>query len=360
MAVTSDYAPVREEGNGSKVAFDFAFKIFNASDLVVSKLVRATDVATLQVLTTNYTVRINTDTDGGTVTYKVAPTALQDSFIQRVMDITQEADIPSNNLFREVQIENALDKATMVDQQLQEQLDRSLQLPDTSLTTGLKLPEPEALKVLGWNAAADALENKDAIDADMLADTIDARDDAIAAQVTASAAQVTASAAAVAAAASAASIPAKASQAEAEAGTADDKYMTPLKTAQAIAKMCMPVGIVVTLGVSTNPATLFGFGTWAAIAGKVIVGINAGDTEFDTLDETGGVKEVTLTAAQSGLPAHTHLMGGGYGTYDGDAGGGLSNKVANTATAANSTAAASEAHNNLQPYIVKYVWQRTA
>ncbi len=121
-----------------------------------------------------------------------------------------------------------------------------------------------------------------------------------------------------------------------------------------------PVGIVVTLGVATNPGTLFGVGTWTAIAGKVIVGIDSTQTEFDTLDETGGAKTVTLTSAQSGLPAHTHLMGGGFGRYDGDSGTGMSAQITNTATAANSAANASEAHTNLQPYIVKYVWQRTA
>jgi hypothetical protein len=126
-----------------------------------------------------------------------------------------------------------------------------------------------------------------------------------------------------------------------------------------------PVGSVVTLGVSTNPATLFGIGTWTAIAGKVIVGINAGDAEFDTLDETGGAKTVTLTSAQSGLPAHTHALA--YGSSGSDGGYpetpyNTDTFAANTAqtTVANAAANASEAHTNLQPYIVKYVWQRTA
>ena len=125
-----------------------------------------------------------------------------------------------------------------------------------------------------------------------------------------------------------------------------------------VMKLLYPVGIVITLGVSTAPATLFGFGTWAAIAGKVIVGINAGDAEFDTLDETGGAKTVTLTSAQSGVPAHTHpvtILSGGSGV-----GNGGNSNCSTGATSANTAANASEAHSNLQPYIVKYVWQRTA
>lgn len=123
-----------------------------------------------------------------------------------------------------------------------------------------------------------------------------------------------------------------------------------------------PVGIVVTLGVSTNPATLFGFGTWAAIVGKVIVGIDAGQTEFDTLDETGGEKTHLLTGAESGTSAHTHP----FTSYAADSGTGAPADAAvygsphTMNTNASTAADASSAHNNLQPYIVKYVWQRTA
>lgn len=119
-----------------------------------------------------------------------------------------------------------------------------------------------------------------------------------------------------------------------------------------------PIGFVVTLGVSTNPATLFGIGTWTAIAGKVIVGIDAGQTEFDTLDETGGEKTHTLTVNE--MPSHTHQ--GSFGTDDMNFNNTAAFMTADTTqyhTATNNTGGGS-AHNNLQPYIVKYVWQRTA
>jgi len=122
-----------------------------------------------------------------------------------------------------------------------------------------------------------------------------------------------------------------------------------------IMNLIYPVGYIVTLGVSTNPGTLFGIGTWTAIAGKVIVGIDSTQTEFDTLNETGGAKTHTLTTAQ--IPAHTHTVNnkweyapGGYG----------SNSPNNAAGSNTGSTGGGEAHNNLQPYIVKYVWERTA
>lgn len=53
----------------------------------------------------------------------------------------------------------------------------------------------------------------------------------------------------------------------------------------------IPVGgIHITIG-PTNPATTLGYGTWSAFAtGRVIVGVDTGDTDFDTVEETGGSK----------------------------------------------------------------------
>lgn len=148
----------------------------------------------------------------------------------------------------------------------------------------------------------------------------------------------------------------------------------PLAVAAALEAM-MPVGFVVTLGVSTSPAVLYGFGTWQQIAGKVIVGIDSGQTEFDTLNETGGAKTHTLSVAE--MPNHTHdfrFMAGGSGGGINDQYAIMYNAVANASwhtqsgvppssgqtRNGNLTTGGSTAHNNLQPYIVKYVWERTA
>ncbi len=124
-----------------------------------------------------------------------------------------------------------------------------------------------------------------------------------------------------------------------------------------------PVGsIYINAGVSTNPATLMGFGTWVAFGeGEVLVGLDGGDTDFDTLEETGGAKTHTLTEAE--MPTHHH---DGYGS----GGGGSSNLAANyradnpvpssQAVQATQDTGGGNSHNNLQPYIVVQMWKRTA
>lgn len=124
----------------------------------------------------------------------------------------------------------------------------------------------------------------------------------------------------------------------------------------ALYALIMPVGFVITLGVSTNPATLYGFGTWTAIAGKVIVGINAADAEFDTLNETGGAKTHTLITAE--MPAHTHSISPISASID--AGGNVGTRYYISGSINTGSTGGDGAHNNLQPYIVKYCWERVS
>lgn len=153
--------------------------------------------------------------------------------------------------------------------------------------------------------------------------------------------------------------------------------------ASAVLSSIYPVGSVYTNATnSTNPGTLLGFGTWVAFGeGRVPVG-KASSGTFGTIGATGGAETVTLTANQSGLRQHDH------GIYDpghyhqqnvattGGAGTGISgtsNIVGNTGSTQDTSTYgtgitinnqgpwnAAEAHNNLQPYVVVYMWRRTA
>jgi microcystin-dependent protein len=113
------------------------------------------------------------------------------------------------------------------------------------------------------------------------------------------------------------------------------------------------------------------------LRGRVSVGRDSAQTEFDTLGETGGAKTHTLTTAE--MPSHTHVQnphthtsnfgeGGGAGR-DAPSGGGDGYKakyytpglVINNATATNQNTGGDGAHNNLQPYqILNYIIKASA
>jgi len=131
-----------------------------------------------------------------------------------------------------------------------------------------------------------------------------------------------------------------------------------------------PVGsIYINASVSTNPATLLGFGTWTAFgAGRVMVGLNAGDASFDTAEETGGSKDSVVVSHTHSVtdPGHSHTVGIQTKTLDQNAG---SASLAGAGTTTTSTAStgisiqstgSSGTNANLQPYIVVYMWKRTA
>lgn len=114
-----------------------------------------------------------------------------------------------------------------------------------------------------------------------------------------------------------------------------------------------PVGAIYMSVVNTSPATLFG-GTWVAWgAGRVPVGVDTAQTEFDTIEETGGEKAHTLTKSE--LPNEWYASAS---TAMNGAGGAASHYwMFNDTTMFNGGGAA---HNNLQPYITCYMWKRTA
>ncbi len=119
-----------------------------------------------------------------------------------------------------------------------------------------------------------------------------------------------------------------------------------------------PIGsIYINATNSTNPGTLLGFGTWAAFgAGRVPVGINDSDSDFDTAEETGGAKTHQLTISE--LPAHTHNVT--MSTSDSDNDFLSEGNNTGTSTFTTSSTGGDQAHNNLQPYITAYMWRRTA
>jgi len=166
-----------------------------------------------------------------------------------------------------------------------------------------------------------------------------------------------------------------------------------------------PVGSIFINVVNTNPSTFIG-GTWVSFgSGRTLVGVDTGQTEFDTIEETGGAKTHTLTSGE--MPSHTHTQdshnhtqnshnhtqnahnhrtdiaqpystnqtqftavpggtGASINATDGlNSGSTTATNQATTATnqattATNQNTGGGTAHNNLQPYITVYFWKRTA
>ena len=156
----------------------------------------------------------------------------------------------------------------------------------------------------------------------------------------------------------------------------------------------LPVGFIFMTVDSTNPNTLLGYGTWVAFgAGRMPIGLDSGNAAFDTVEETGGAQTVTLDTTM--IPSHTHTQdahthtqnahthtqdshfhtpifqesGSGSGTdigagahFSGGSAANIPGKVAvnQNTTAVNQNAGGGLAHSNMPPYIVVYMFERTA
>lgn len=118
-------------GTGSVSAYDFTFKVFSSSQLLVTQR-DTSNVETTLVLNTNYTVSLNTD---GTGTITLTAGNLTSGYtltIQRSVSLTQTtADIRNQGAYYPETIEDRFDYQTMIDQQQQDQVDRSIKLPET-------------------------------------------------------------------------------------------------------------------------------------------------------------------------------------------------------------------------------------
>jgi hypothetical protein len=143
---------------------------------------------------------------------------------------------------------------------------------------------------------------------------------------------------------------------------------TASKVAGSAMNLIFPVGsIYMNAAVSTNPGTLLGFGTWVAFgAGKVPIGVDSGDTDFDVVNSStgsagsGGAKTHQLTQAE--LPSANLTASVPFGSFSASAGAGQSLWSQGDDNGTDVTFAlggSDTAHNNVQPYITCYMWRRT-
>ena len=140
--------------------------------------------------------------------------------------------------------------------------------------------------------------------------------------------------------------------------------------ANALNAAAYPIGSIFTTTVayanSAEVVAAIGGTTWAAFgAGKVLVGVDTGDSDFNTVEETGGAKTDSHTLSTDEIPAHTHnlqLVDSSTGDSTAGFGSHSSHKESAglVATASNTTTGSAHEHDIVQPYIVVYFWKRTA
>ena len=145
-------------GNGVTTVFPYAFRILEDAHIQVVQTENGIDT----VLVSGFSVSGKGEDAGGNITFDVAPTASKTITLVRNAPLTQSTDLENQGAYYAQSIEDALDLAAMRDQQLQEQIGRSVKIPVTA-NSGIStdLPLPEANMLIGWNEGCDKLQNID-------------------------------------------------------------------------------------------------------------------------------------------------------------------------------------------------------
>jgi len=146
-------------GNGSATAFTYTFPINTTGEISVIER-SATGVETVKTEgtgSTNYGIA-DTGASGGIVTMVTAPASGTTLVIRRNTEFTQETDYVANDPFPAETHEDALDKLQMQNQELEEELNRSIKISRTNTMTSTEFTTSaadRANKILSFNAAGE-------------------------------------------------------------------------------------------------------------------------------------------------------------------------------------------------------------
>ena len=136
--------------------------------------------------------------------------------------------------------------------------------------------------------------------------------------------------------------------------------------------LAFPVGAIFSSTSSSNPATSLGFGTWTAFgAGRTLIGAGGGFAGGATGGSADAVVVSHTHSASVSDPSHAHnylkttRQGASGPLENGGEWDAVQSTVATSAattgiSVSNSTTGVSPTNANLPPYVVVYMWQRTA
>ena len=163
MTISSNLNKHIYVGNGTTKTFDYTFYTLTEDDLHIYLTDTTTGIET--EITANYSISPSEGyfpSSSGTVTYPSIGDAIESTHkltLLRNLDVLQPTVYPNNTSLKPKVVEKSFDRITMIAQQQQEELDRSMQfsitVPDTFSRV---LPAPVALKALRINSAGTAFE----------------------------------------------------------------------------------------------------------------------------------------------------------------------------------------------------------
>jgi len=155
MSLANEKTKKSYTGNGSTTVFPYDFKVFNKAHMLV--LVGSTE----QTVDVDYTVTGVGEASGGNVIFTTAPADAASVVLMRDMDAIQETEYTTSGSFPASAHEAALDRLTMLVQQVQEQVDRMPLLPVNIFEAGalnpLVLPTGNG-RAIGWNSTGEELQ----------------------------------------------------------------------------------------------------------------------------------------------------------------------------------------------------------
>ena len=156
MTVSSTTTKNSYSANGSLTAFTYTFPINTTAELkVIERASSGTE--TVKTLNSHYTI-VDNGAAGGTVTFGSAPANGVTVVLLRDTSLTQETDYIANDPFPAETHESALDKLTLQQQELQEELDRSIKLSRTNTMTSTEFTvgsTARANKMLGFDSSGE-------------------------------------------------------------------------------------------------------------------------------------------------------------------------------------------------------------
>jgi hypothetical protein len=126
----------------------------------------------------------------------------------------------------------------------------------------------------------------------------------------------------------------------------------------------LPIGSVYTNKTdSRNPGVILGYGTWTSLAGLTLIGAgnytdSRGEARTFTAGNVHGTYKHPLTTSE--LPSHTHFPAGTYNRIGGNQGPDWSSGDNDGVNVTEGGAGGNQPHENMQPSLVCYMWERTA